>query len=162
MNKRIIIAIVGSIVGIGVLGYLLVQNSKPSPSPVPQNTSQQPAPQTNAPADTAIPTNAVSLPGKYADYSDTVIASTTGTKLLFFHAKWCTQCLALEKDILAKGLPSNLTIIKVDYDTNQKLRQKYGVTLQTTFVKVDDNGNLVQKYIAYDQPNLDAVIKNLL
>lgn len=100
--------------------------------------------------------------GTYVDYSNNVIASTSGTKLLFFHASWCPQCRSLETDIKQQGVPSGTTIIKVDYDTNQSLRQKYGVTLQTTLVRVDDNGNLVKKYIAYDDPTLASVKQNLL
>jgi hypothetical protein len=68
----------------------------------------------------------------------------------------------LDADIKQKGVPEGVAIIKVDYDTSQKLRQKYGVTLQTTIVRVDDNGELVKKYVAYDEPSLSAVAKNLL
>ena len=109
--------------------------------------------------------NASDLParaGAYVTYSGDVIGTTTGTKLLFFHAPWCPQCRALEKDILASALPENLTIIKVDYDSHQNLRQKYGVTIQTTLVRVDDKGDLVKKYVAYNQPTFAAVKQNLL
>lgn len=117
-------------------------------------TSQEPAKQTSPSSEPAT--------GAYVDYSSGVIASTTGTKLLFFHASWCPQCRALEADIKKQGVPGGVTIIKVDYDTNQALRQKYGVTLQTTIVKVDDNGNLVKKYVAYEDPTLDSVKANVL
>jgi hypothetical protein len=50
----------------------------------------------------------------------------------------------------------------VDYDTHTALRQKYGVTLQTTIVRVDDEGKLVKKYVAYQDPSLEAVVKNTL
>lgn len=103
-----------------------------------------------------------SQPGAYVDYSSTVIASTKGTKILFFHAPWCPQCRSLEASIKSTDLPDGVTIIKVDYDSNQTLRQKYGVTIQTTLVRIDDNGNLVEKYVAYDQPNFAAVEANLL
>lgn len=103
-----------------------------------------------------------SAPGTYIDYEEGVVASTPGTKLLFFHAQWCPQCRALEDDIQKNGVPSGVTIIKVDYDSNQQLRQKYGVTLQTTVVKVTDTGELVKKFVAYDNPSLDSVAKNLL
>lgn len=101
-------------------------------------------------------------PGLYVDYKTDTIAKTTGTKLLFFHAPWCPQCRQIESDIKAKGVPAGVTIIKTDYDTSQQLRHKYGVTLQTTFVRINDNGELVKKYVAYDDPTLSAVIKNLL
>jgi thiol-disulfide isomerase/thioredoxin len=103
-----------------------------------------------------------SSPGKYTDYSSNIIAETSGTKVLFFHAPWCPQCRMLEADIKQTALPDNLTIIKVDYDSNQSLRQKYGVTLQTTLVLVDDNGNLVKKYVAYNEPTYESIKENLL
>lgn len=101
-------------------------------------------------------------PGSYVDYSRSAIADNVGTKLLFFHAPWCPQCRALDADIKSKSVPSGVVIIKVDYDTNQSLRQKYGVTLQTTIVRVDDQGNAVSKFVAYDDPSLSAIEKNLL
>lgn len=100
--------------------------------------------------------------GTYIEYSNDVIADSSGTKILFFHAPWCPQCRVLESDIVEKGVPENVTIIKVDYDSNQPLRQKYGVTLQTTVVLVDDEGNLVNKFVAYDDPSLEAIKQNLL
>lgn len=106
--------------------------------------------------------SSVNNTGSYIDYSDGVIESTSGTKLLFFHAPWCPQCRALDADIRENGVPEGVTIIKVDYDTNQSLRQKYGVTIQTTVVKVDDVGSLVEKFVAYDEPSLSAVRENLL
>lgn len=100
--------------------------------------------------------------GKYVDYSDKALAEAKGSKIIFFHASWCPQCRSLEADINKKGVPSGVTILKADYDSSQELRQKYGVTIQTTVVHVDDNGNLIKKYVAYDDPTLDSVIKNVL
>lgn len=148
MKKILITLIVALLVGSGA--YLLLQ----------KNDTLQPNPNSNV-AQTSNNTGQSSS-GAYVDYSADVIAKTSGTKILFFHASWCPQCRALEKDIKDKSIPDGVTIIKVDYDTNQSLRQKYGVTIQTTLVKVDDNGNLVKKYVAYDEPNLEAVKKNLL
>lgn len=108
------------------------------------------------------PTPPASTPGKYVSYTPSVISETSGTKILFFHAPWCPQCRMLEADIKQTALPDNLTIIKVDYDSNQSLRQKYGVTLQTTLVLVDDNGNFVKKYVAYNEPTYEAIKENLL
>lgn len=99
---------------------------------------------------------------QYIDYSDGVIAATPGQKILFFHAPWCPQCRALEADIKKGPIPAGVTIIKTDYDSMQSLRQKYGVTLQTTLVKVDDSGNLIKKYVAYDEPTLQNLVNNVL
>lgn len=100
--------------------------------------------------------------GKYINYDESAIAADENTKLLFFHAPWCPQCRELDADIKNRGVPDGVTIIKVDYDNSQYLRQKYGVTIQTTIVKIDKNGDFVAKYVAYDQPNLESVKQNLL
>lgn len=164
MNKRIGITLGTVVVVLGIAG---------TAAAIAYNNNRESADQQNA-AEAVIqdktPTQPVeqkseqtSSPGAYIDYSDDVIAATAGTKVLFFHAPWCPQCRAIDSDIKAQSsLPENTTIIKVDYDSNQKLRQKYGVTLQTTFVKVDDDGNGVQKYVAYNEPNFAAVKKNIL
>lgn len=106
--------------------------------------------------------NANVVAGRYVDYSGSVIADTTGQKILFFHAPWCPQCRQLEQSITSGVIPENVTIIKVDYDSMQSLRQQYGVTLQTTVVLVDDAGQLVKKFVAYDEPSLGRVVQELL
>lgn len=100
--------------------------------------------------------------GVYTDYSEDNVAATAGTKVLFFHAPWCPQCRELDESIRTSTIPQNTTIFKVDYDSNQALRQKYGVTLQTTFVKIDNNGDKVADYVAYQSPTFANVKAALL
>lgn len=140
--------------GIAWLGYSLVGSNKTAAPQMSQST------QADVPENS--PAAGSEQAGKYQEYAEAAIASTPGTKILFFHAPWCPQCRDLEADIKNQQLPSDLTIFKVDYDTNQALRQKYGVTLQTTLVKVDDSGNLVEKYVAYSDPTFASVEENLL
>ena len=99
--------------------------------------------------------------GKYVDYNEATFAQTPGTKILFFHASWCPQCRALEADIKKQGVPAGTTIFKVDYDNAQNLRRKYGVTLQTTVVKVDENGKLLSIFTPYQKPTLKNALSNL-
>lgn len=156
MNKNlsVIIALIVIAVG-GGFTYLLLQDK---PAENPKVTQKQDTKlQTTLPAEQ--PTEAA---GTYREYSENAIAETLGTKILFFHASWCPQCRQLETDIKDGKIPHGVTIFKVDYDNSQKLRQKYGITLQTTLVKVDDSGNEVKKFVAYDEPSLDALIRNLL
>jgi len=100
--------------------------------------------------------------GRYINYSSSIVGETTGTKILFFHAPWCPQCRKLEQSINTGPIPENVTIMKVDYDSNQSLRQQFGVTLQTTMVLIDDAGQLVKKFNAYDDPSLERVVRELL
>lgn len=100
--------------------------------------------------------------GSYVDYSSEAVSSTKGTRLLFFHAPWCPQCRALEKSIEVGPIPEDVTIFKVDYDSNHQLRQKYEVTIQTTVVLIDDEGERIESFVAYDDPSLEAVKRELL
>ncbi|MGH7157550.1 MAG: thioredoxin domain-containing protein [Candidatus Saccharimonadales bacterium] len=99
--------------------------------------------------------------GAYVKYSPETFANTEGRRWLFFHAGWCPQCRALQKDIGKNGVPDGVTIFEVNYDTENDLKKKYGVTLQTTIVEVDENGNEVQKFVAYDDPTIEAVMNAL-
>lgn len=120
--------------------------ASPSEAPSPEGSSE-------APAATA---------GSYEEYSESAVAEADGRVLLFFHASWCPQCRAIEDDIRTEGVPAGVTILHVDYDSNQALRQRYGVTLQTTFVEVDSAGDPLQSHVAYDEPSLDAVVAAML
>lgn len=91
--------------------------------------------------------------GVYTGYNEQAFAGEAKkTRVLFFHAPWCPQCRSLDESIKKQQLPDNLVIFKVDYDTNQALRQKYGVTLQTSFVRVDEKGDKVKSMVAYNNP----------
>ena len=146
-----IVAVIG-----GSAAYLLTTDSAKLAKDSMGSPNRKPAKPTPGSADTP------SSQGAYIDYNENLIANTKGTKILFFYAPWCPQCRDLEADIKSKGVPPGVTIIKVDYDTNQALRQKYQVSLQTTLVLIDDSGNLVKKYVAYDEPTLEAVKNKLL
>ena len=158
MNKKSIVAVIAIIVLIaGAIGYVATAPK-----------TKMAAPTTNAQAEATQKddaTNAQSDPlpaGSYKDYTEDAVTSTNGTKLLFFHAPWCPQCRALEASIKKDGLPHGVTVFKVDYDTNQDLRRNYGVTIQTTLVKIDDSGNKIASYVAYDEPVFSAVERELL
>lgn len=149
-------AIVALVILIGGV-YLINRSANKTPTTAEQAVDENVTPETPTAEN---PT--AGQAGAYVDYSDSIIATTAGTKILFFHAPWCPQCRALDASIKGSQIPNGVTIIKVDYDTNQQLRQKYGVTIQTTLVKVDDNGESVEKYVAYDEPTFSSVKNNLL
>lgn len=100
--------------------------------------------------------------GEYLEYDESKLAQSSNDNYLFFHAVWCPQCRALEADIEAQGLPAGVSVFKVDYDSNHSLRQKYGVTQQTTLVRVDKDGEKIgENYVAYQDPSVDALKKDL-
>ena len=159
--------IIASIIGIITIAVIYLVATRPAQESLTSSATDSPAAtETTAPpaADSSDQTPAqeaiaTETPGKYTDYSADAIASTEGRKIIFFYAPWCPQCRALEKSILANTIPSDVTIFKTDYDSSTDLRLKYGVTIQTTLVEVDDNGNAVNKYVAYNTPSLQAVIE---
>lgn len=155
MNKKLSFAavIILLVVGVAIAYVLLRKDVKTEPHATPAgDTAVQISPQPNPSA----------AKGKYIEYTEDSFVATRGTKLLFFHASWCPQCRALDESIKASELPNDVTIFKVDYDTNQALRAKYGVTLQTTVVKTDEEGNKISSYVAYDQPTFQSVEQALL
>ena len=156
MNRRLLLAsaIVLLVIGAGVLYVLFQKNVTIGSDEINVESSEmQTNPQPELPNATT---------GKYVEYTEDSFASAKGERLLFFHAPWCPQCRALDESIKASELPSGLTIFKVDYDSNQLLRAKYGVTLQTTVVKVDEGGNKSNSFVAYDEPTFQSVKRALL
>lgn len=154
-KKTIYIVIFVTLVILGGVLYavLTARDEVKSPS---QTTTTKPEPAAST------TTLSSAKAGVYADYSSEKVAATSGTKLLFFYAPWCPQCRQIDDDIKENGLPDGVTVFKVDYDSNQTLRQKYGVTIQTTFVKIDDNGDKIASYVSYQEPKFSAVERELL
>lgn len=161
--KRAILSWVGIILLVGALGtgYVYWQNSQEAQQQNQLSEGPDPAAQPVTPTEERIE-NAANQPGVYADYQEGLVASTDGVQLLFFHAPWCPQCRMIESDIEKQGVPNGVTVLKVDYDSNQALRQRYEVTLQTTFVEIDKDGNKIDSYVAYNEPTFDSVKANLL
>lgn len=100
---------------------------------------------------------------KYLDYSDQnlKIAEKFGKTALFFAATtWCSSCAALDAEIKKRvlELPSNVTILKVDYDRDLQTKAEYGITMQTTLVLLDGNGKETKRWIG---STFDNLVQNL-
>ena len=84
-----------------------------------------------------------------------------GKALLFFTASWCPTCMAANRDIeqnYAK-LPSDLTIILVDYDSESEMKSRYGITYQHTFVQIDSTG---RELLKWNGGGVDDIARRLL
>lgn len=112
------------------------------------------------PSDT--PPNQQVTAGRYADYSSEAAKEAAySSTILFFYAPWCPECRAFDKAIQSGDVPSGVQILKVDYDSSQALRQTYGVTIQTTFVRVDTNGTKQALWTGYGKDkSVSAIIEN--
>jgi thiol-disulfide isomerase/thioredoxin len=94
----------------------------------------------------------------YAQWEGDQSAYAGTDVVLFFHANWCPKCRDTEASAKA-GMPSGLTLVKVDYDDATSLRQRYGVTLQHTFVQIDGSGRSVKKFVGTYDDNSAAWVK---
>ena len=102
----------------------------------------------------------------YLDYSDGALANTQrkGKSVLFFAATtWCQTCSALEEEIIERQaeIPKNITILKVDYDNDRVMNQKYGVTSQHTLVVLDENGKELKRWLGGGFDTLLQQIKEI-
>lgn len=103
-------------------------------------------------------------PGSYKNYSAATVEAeqAAGNKVvLFFHAPWCPFCKTADSAFNSRSseIPSGVTLLKTDYDSNTELKQKYGVTYQHTFVQIDGNENQVSKWNGGDIDNLKKYLK---
>ena len=174
MNKNVFI-VVGVVVILLIAGgvYVYSQNNKEAVS----RQSQAPVKPENSEAmmkkdeenkvtedkNTIMEKDAMVKNGSYQDYSPEKVTSeqSSGNKVvLFFHASWCPFCKAANTAFLGNtaDIPSGVTVLKTDYDSNGDLKQKYGVTTQHTYVQIDGDGKIVTKWVGGD---IDALKKNL-
>lgn len=87
--------------------------------------------------------------GTYIAYSPEAYESGKDKKrVLFFHAAWCPFCKEADADFNAhlNDLPPDVVLLKIDYDRENDLKKKYGITYQHTFVQVDMEGNALTKW----------------
>lgn len=93
---------------------------------------------------------AVSTEGAWIDQAaydaDPASYHGSGDVVLFFSASWCPTCQASIKSLDADGVPGGLTVVKVDYDQANDLKKEYGVTVQHTYVQVDESGDELTKF----------------
>ncbi|VEJ57674.1 thioredoxin family protein [Arachnia propionica] len=80
--------------------------------------------------------------------------------VLFFNAKWCPACRAINEALTSDPgkIPAKTTVVSVDYDQHTDLRQRYGVTTQHTFVQIDTNGEKTRQWVS---TSVDALPKEL-
>lgn len=148
-NKKLIFIIV-AIVILGAVGYFIVSGNQSGNLATQSSSVENQNPE---------------LAKRYIQYSPENLANATkndGKAVIFFHASWCSTCIAAERDFKANfgKVPKNVTILQTDYDTSTELKQKYSVTYQDAFVQVDSQGNEIIKWSSGGQGVL-ALLANL-
>ena len=146
-NSKVILIITTTIVVLGLVVFIVSSGEDPMQSTSSSNrTEPSQVDETASSNSNSASEQSALTPGAYEDYSPDKLANTSGDKVLFFHAKWCPTCRALDQNIRAGVVPDGVTIFKLDYDTETELAKKHGVTFQHTLVQVDDNGNQIKKW----------------
>ncbi|MCU0262512.1 MAG: thioredoxin family protein [Candidatus Nanopelagicales bacterium] len=116
-----------------------------APSESPTATEAEPTESTPAQEDEATATQGAWI-DQAAYEADAATFHESGDVVLFFNASWCPTCKATVDSLEAEGTPAGLTVVGVDFDAATDLRQQYGVTVQHTFVQVDEQGNELAKF----------------
>jgi len=132
----------------------LVDQSEPSESTNNIATDEQPEEQEENDN-----SSEEALGGEYIDYAESSL--TNQDNVIFFAASWCPTCKVLDDNLMeaSSNIPSGVTILKADYDTEDELKDKYGVTYQHTLVQVDQNGNQIKKWT--NSFDLEDIIEEL-
>lgn len=100
--------------------------------------------------------------GIYVDYDPSLLAQAdSGQVVLFFNAPWCPTCKFLDKNLNSQltNLPNGLAILKLNYDRELELKEKYNIVIQHTLVQVDAQGNEISKWTGGN--DLASIIEHL-
>lgn len=124
-----------------------------SAGPSPAATAAAPSPTVEAEPTAvapATPDEAEATEGAWIDQAtyeaDKASYHAAGDVVLFFNASWCPTCQQTVRALDEQGAPPGLTVVSVDYDSADALRQQYQVTVQHTFVQVDEAGEQLAKF----------------
>ncbi len=95
----------------------------------------------------------------YTGYVDGVIGNGQES-VIFFHADWCPTCVSEDAKLVEKAANNGLNrnVYKVDYDSNTELRQQLGVTSQSTFVLINDAGEVVESVTFPSAEQLEEMV----
>lgn len=136
-----------------------VTSEEVTATPAPVEATPVVTPQPASPEQAPQP---VILAGRYEDYAASLVDDAGyNTTIIFFYAPWCPECRAYDQAIRADTMPAGVQILRASYDDEQALRQKYGVTIQSTFVRVSSAGDKQVLWNGYGKSkSLDAIIEN--
>ena len=96
----------------------------------------------------------------YEEYSAAMDKYSSVKVVLFFNATWCPDCRAINEALTSDPgkIPAGTTVVSVDYDQHADLRQRYGVTMQHTFVQINSSGDKVRQWAS---TSTDGLLKEL-
>lgn len=149
MGKNILIIV--STVLVIVLGYIFFSFSKTNSTQKTLVTNK-----TSTTVASSVPTTKnLNKAGNYINFTNDDLSAYKGKKIvLFFYANWCPTCKPINEDLISKGLTldKDVVVIRVNYNdsdtdkSEEALANKYGVTYQHTFVYIDGDGTVINKW----------------
>lgn len=160
-----------TIVAIAVIGsvtYLLIagQNND-SETDSPTNTEDlrgdETADDNQEESDETVETVDEPGSGIYTAYDSSLLSNANdGDVVLFFKANWCPTCNALDANLQANldEIPSDLSILTLNYDTENELKDKYNIRTQHTLVQVDATGNELNQWVG--SFTIDEIVSRLI
>jgi thioredoxin 1 len=147
MKKIILIAIISLVLITGIAFFVNRESNVTDANINSKENSDQVVAQNSENSQVNQATEKEAIKGAYVEYSEQSLTSSSNTKrVVFFHAPWCSTCNYFEGQIEEQGVPDNVTILKVDYDSETELKKKYGVNIQSTFVQLAANGAVVKTW----------------
>ena len=163
MKKVGVIVILGIIIALGIGYASSVGSPTENIDPIyPDDTDSLNLPQADTASTADTSPNATG--GEYVDYSDSLVEQmlADGKRVvLFFHAAWCPTCRLADRSIreAAHQIPSDVAILKVDYDREKDLKSAYNVSYQHTFVQITEGRSPVTKF--QGSSTLPAILANI-
>lgn len=152
MTTRLTLLVAALSLAVSACGSPTASNvSDSTDPPIAKESTPQEDPEEGSTTSPDQATQTSQSPGSYitlADYEANRTQFDDTSVVLFFNAAWCSTCKKARENIEADlaGIPTDLTIVNVDFDDADDLRRKYGVTLQHTFVQIDPAGNELAKW----------------
>lgn len=128
--------------------------STPSPSLEKSITTSPTISITTTPIKTVTPAvtkqpspSAQQAKGIYDQYSSSAVAKG-GKIVLFFYSSDSPSSIDLDMHIKANSslIPAEVTILRVDFKIEDKLKEKYIVNYDHTLVQIDSKGNMIKKW----------------
>ncbi len=98
--------------------------------------------------------------GSYSDYTIGAL-DEPGKKVLFFWASWCPFCQE-NHDRLLNLYNENtydVSVLKINYDTETELRTQFSVASQDTFILLDEDGTELERLSFPSQADLEGLLE---
>lgn len=133
INMKNLLFVIAGVAIVALIGVLFLGSNKNEDSPTAQKSASS------------------EIAPNYLKYSEENLAKAKerGRPVLYFWAVWCPTCKALDADLRSRGneLPSDVTILQVNFDTERELKNIYQIVVQHTLVQIDQDGNERAKWI---------------